>query len=63
MDVLENYYIQFFKHNNMLVNERTQKERNEPFELNHYLQLTTHAPYAIPSTWLTSIYSVSRRYA
>ena len=37
MNVLENYYIQFFQHN-MIVNELVQKERNKLSELIYDLQ-------------------------
>jgi hypothetical protein len=38
MNVWENYYIQFFQHNNTTVKEHVQKERNKLSELIYGLQ-------------------------
>jgi len=38
INVLENYYIQFFQHNNTIVNERVQQERNKLSDLIYDLQ-------------------------
>jgi hypothetical protein len=57
-NVLENNFIQFFQHNNMIINKRVQKERNWLFKLIYDLQLhhacvsleTSQTHYSLPST-------------
>jgi hypothetical protein len=46
----ENYFVQLFRHNNMIINEQTLKERNQLFELIYYLQLCHARAWKHPPT-------------
>jgi hypothetical protein len=47
MNILENYYIQFFHHNNMIINEQGKK--------NAIYNYTIHVPNIAPGTLLLTI--------
>jgi hypothetical protein len=59
MNNLENYYIQFFHQHNMIIEERTQKQKRPLFELTYDIQLL-HACTWFPSNLFQLLHFSSR---